>query len=107
MIPRHVAARARELRAVRHRTAGGGPRLMPWPQVRAELAREGLGWHQIGALVDAVQGLPLGEAPDAPPSAAELARIEESWRAGWALERPGQPWPGLSEARRQLQGGAR
>jgi hypothetical protein len=36
-------------------------------------------------------------------SRAELDLIEASFRAAWAEECAGQPWPGLEEAQRQLR----
>jgi hypothetical protein len=100
-VPVDVARRAQVLRW-RHRRTRSGVRLTPWPIVRDELARQGLGRWPVPQLVQAVLGLPVEEHPVAPLEPGELERLERSWRAGWELERPGQPWPGLEVAKREL-----
>lgn len=41
----------------------------------------------------------------APRATVELAtdEVERSWMDGWAQTFPGEPWPGLSEARRRIR----
>jgi hypothetical protein len=105
-IPRNVAERARQLRQKRRtRTGLKGVRAVerwkPWAQVRAELAAEGLGSWPAEQLVDAVARLPLAHPNE--PTAQEHDQVERSWRDGWAADFPGEPWPGLAEARRRLK----
>jgi len=100
-VPLEVALAAREMRT-RRRTRSGS-RWRPWPQIADEIARLGLGRFDPVDLGHAVARLPIEAHPAAPPPAAELARVTESFRRGWAEEFPGVAWPGLEEARRQLR----
>lgn len=100
-VPRDVAERARVLRLERRQTRSGR-RQRPWADIAAELARQGAGRWRPGALSAAVYALPAATHPAAPAPAAELARLETSWRAAWEEERPDTPWPGLEDARREL-----
>jgi hypothetical protein len=105
-IPRNVAERARELRQKRRTRSGlkgvrAIERWKPWAQVRHELAAEGLGSWPADDLAEAVQLLPLSKPNE--PTAQEHAQVERSWREGWAADFPGEPWPGLDEARRRLR----
>lgn len=36
-------------------------------------------------------------------SDAELLELDRGWREGWAQEFPGEPYPGLVEARRRIR----
>lgn len=99
-VPPNVAARARQLRQKR-RTRQPGLRWKGWAQVRAELAAEGLGSWPADQLADAVARLPLAHPNQ--PTDQEHAQVERSWREGWAADFPGEPWPGLAEARRRLK----
>lgn len=98
-IPPNVAARARQLR--HKRRTGAGLRWKSWAQIRHELAAEGLGAWPADDLADAVNRLPL--AHPAQPTDQEQTQIDRSWREGWAADFPGEPWPGLAEARRRLR----
>lgn len=100
-LPREAAELARELR--RQRRTRSGLRFRPWPQVADELERQGFGRWDAVDLADAVSRLPLEGHALAPRSAAELARLEEGWRQGWAEEFPGEDWPGLAEAQRRIR----
>ena len=48
----------------------------------------------------AVRALPPDAHPAAGPTAAQYDALEASWRAGWAEEHPGEPWPGVRAAQR-------
>jgi hypothetical protein len=105
-IPLNVAERARQLREKRRTRSGlkGVPALLrwkPWAQVRHELAAEGLGSWPADDLADAVQRLPLAHRDQ--PTDQEQTQVDRSWREGWAADFPGEPWPGLDEARRRLR----
>lgn len=108
-IPLEALQLALELRTQKRRTRSGlknVPAVMrprPWPEVADELARQGYGRHDPRELAEAVGRLPLDAHPEAPAPAAELEALEQSWRAGWAEEFPGEEWPGLSEARRRIR----
>jgi hypothetical protein len=104
-----AARLALELRTQKRRTRSGlknvpaVARFRPWPEVADELARQGYGRHNPRDVADAAGRLPLETHPEAPTPAAELEALEGSWRKGWAEEFPGEPWPGLSEARRRIR----
>lgn len=108
-IPPQALEVARELREQKRRTRSGlnnvpaVKRRRPWPEIADELARQGYGRHDPRELAEAVGRMPLETHPEAPAPAAELERLEASWRAGWAEEFPGEPWPGVSEARRRIR----
>lgn len=108
-ISREAAALALELRTQKRRTRSGLKnvravlRFRPWPEVADELARQGYGRHNPRDLADAVGRLELEAHPEARTSPEDLERLEASWRAGWDEEFPGEPWPGVSEARRRIR----
>lgn len=102
MKPSRAAAElARELRA--QRRTRSGRRWRPWPEIAEELERRGLGRWDPRELSEAVARLPIEGHALAPRSAEELAELERGWRAGWAAEFPGEPWPGLEEAQRRTR----
>lgn len=100
-IPRAAAELARELRAPRRTRSGRRSR--PWPEVLDELRRRGYGRVDLVELQHAVSGLPLEGHALAGVNAAELEQLERGWRDGWAEEFPGEPWPGLEDARRRIR----
>jgi hypothetical protein len=107
-LTREAAELARELRRRRRTRTGlkgvrATMRWRPWPEIADELARQGHGRHAPQDVADAVARLPLEGHELAPPPAAELAQLEEGWRAGWLEEFPGEPWPGRAEAQRRIR----
>lgn len=100
-VPLKVARVARELRTPR-RTASG-LRERPWVEIADEVLRQGLGKYDPGEIADAVAALGVEEHPLHHRSPEELARLEQSFRDGWAADFPDEPWPGLDEARRRLR----
>jgi hypothetical protein len=93
-VTRAAAELARELRHARKN--------MPWREIVDELARLGHGRVAPGELAEAVWALPAATHPLAPPTDEAIARLERCWRIGWQYEFPGQPWPGLIEAKRLI-----
>lgn len=108
VISREAAELARELRQKRRTRAElknvrSVERFRPWQEIADELARQGHGRHSARAVAEAVGSLPIEGHQLAPAPAAELERLEASWRQGWAEEFPGEPWPGLEDARRRIR----
>lgn len=100
-IPDAAARRAGELRASRRTRSG--LRMRPWREIADILELEGHGSFAPDALADAVAGLPLEEHPLAATSPELWRAHEASWRRGFDEEFPGEPWPGLAEARRRIR----
>jgi len=107
-VPREAAQLARELRRKRRRRSGlkhvrALERWRPWTEIAQELERQGFGRFSAEDVAQAVAALPLEAHPEGPRSAQELAQLEAGFRDGWAQEFPGEPWPGLAEARRRIR----
>ena len=108
-ISAQAAQLALEFRTQKRRTRSGLKnvpavrRFRPWPEVADELARQGFGRHNPRELADVVGRLAVAAHPEAPASHDDLERLEVSWRAGWDEEFPGEPWPGVLEARRRIR----
>lgn len=101
-VPEHVARVARELRVARQTRSG--KRAKPWNEIADELERRGLGRFKPADLSQAVEAhLAIDAHPLAPLPKGEQARIERTWRDGWAEEFPGEPWPGLEVAQKRLR----
>lgn len=101
-IPLSATLAAKQLRGIRRRTRSG-VRPMPWEDIAAELERRGLGRFDPSDLAMAVARLPADVDELAGPSGDEMASMVDSWIDGWAEEFPGEPWPGLDEARERIR----
>jgi hypothetical protein len=107
--PHPVVLLAAKLRAeqVTRRTIDGRVyhRPRPWGEIRDELARLGFGLFDERVLASAVE-LVAGGADSRKAQAlsdAELLDLDNSWREGWFEHFPGEPYPGLVEARRRIR----
>lgn len=89
-------------RRLNQRCINGVTRPTPWTQIADELVASGRPKYSTLNLQDAVSRLPLEDHPDA-PAPAEQAKVDGSWRQGWAEEFPGEPWPGTEEAKRRIR----
>lgn len=100
-VPAPIATRARELRTQRRTRSGA--RWRPWSEIADELERQGHGRFDPTEIARAVLALPADRHPDAPMLEWDAQTIEHSFRAAWADEFPGEPWPGLAEAQRRFR----
>lgn len=101
VVPPDAIAAARELRTKRRTRAG--VRWRPWVEIADELARRGLGRFDPTTLAEACGNAAAAAHPLAPLLDADRERLERSWREGFAVEFPGEPWPGLRLAQERIR----